>query len=106
MDRACDMNRKALRLKPGDETLLFYMAVILYQKQDYQDAFSCFEELTADRYSRKMRAIAFLNMGACLKKLGKLDKAQSCFQKAFALDPLLKEKQEKGNTLLRTCPTS
>ena len=32
-----------------------------------------------------------------MKKLGKLDKAQSCFQKAFALDPSLKEKQEKEN---------
>ena len=97
MDRAFDFNKKALELKPDDETLLFYMAAILYQNQDYQDAFSCFKELTAGRYSRKMRAIAFLNMGACLKKQGKFDKAQSCLKKAYALDPSLKKKQEKEN---------
>jgi len=75
----------ARRLNPSDARAGYYLGNLWYDKRQYGDAISCWEEAARldDRFPTVFRNLSL----ACYNKLGRKEDAVAYLEKAFALDP-------------------
>lgn len=83
-EKALDAYRRALEIRPGDQTTINNMGTALKNLGNLQDAIRCFEQaINIDpRYTE-----AHINLGNSLRELGLLAEAISSYRKAITLSP-------------------
>lgn len=77
--------RKAIRANGNFSQARNNYAVMLYRQGRYADAIEQLER-AADDPNYDQRHVAWLNLGRCYAKVGKLDKAVAAYQRALRLD--------------------
>ena len=78
------MLEKAFQYNPGDSKAYYYLGCLWYDKRQYKEAISCWEQ--SIEISNSLPA-AYRNLGiAYFNKIGDKQKALEYFEKAFALD--------------------
>ena len=98
--------REALKRDPNDDWCLYTLAKILHNQNHIEEAAKLYKRVL-DLELPRFRQKALMNLGTIAFQKGRLEKAQTYFEQAYALDPSnswLMTQIEKIRRLLQNRP--